>query len=427
MLSTLLRNWNWRVDLKQLKDLFKFIFPRNKAELILVFCLVILFFCYAFVPLFYTNVFDNKKFLVDHYFSFDNPMYFSQGYFELTRHPLVKLFTVPVLRIADFFYFITNSPKARTFIILSVCNLGISLSILYVYRYLKEIVQLQKYPLYLIIVFYTFMGMNILLSFTIEALTISAYLISLTICYYSTMIYNKKDILLPTNLILALSLGGVTITNSVKGVIPMLFTKDKMSLTIKKIILIGSVFIAILIFMQFRYHIWEETFIAYQKYSEQSPEINILYESIFSFWGTPVLMPDVIPFLWGDPGSGLIKIIFDTYHYWWQFLFVVVLLALLSSSILYNYKNKFVWIVCATLFVDILIHIIFRFGVDEFYLFAGHWLYSIPILLGWLYNKVDKVKSNTLSVILSIMVVILIINNTIQIANFTHLAFELFP
>lgn len=422
-----LKNWNWRGNLKQLKGLFNFIFPKNKTEYILVCCSLVLFFCYAFIPLFYTNVFDNKKFLVDHYFSFDNPMYYSQGYFELTRHPLIKFFTIPILKIADFFCLIVGSMKARTFTILSACNIGISHSILYIYRYLKEIIQLQKYPLYLIIVFYTFMGMNILLSFTIEALTISAYLLSLTICYYSTMIYKNKKIYLLTNLIFVLSLGGVTITNSIKGFIPMFFTKDKTSLTIKKIILIGGIFASILIFMQLKYHIWEETFVAYQKYSEQSLKTNILYESTFTFWGIPVLMPNVISSLWGDPGSGLIKIVFDTYYHWWQFLFVIVLLILLSTSLIYNYKNKLVWIICTTLFIDILIHIVLKFGVDEFYLFSGHWLYSIPILLGWLYSKVDKVKTNILSIILSVMVVILIINNTIQFINFTHLAFELFP
>ncbi|PXV67526.1 hypothetical protein CLV62_103199 [Dysgonomonas alginatilytica] len=424
---TLLKNWSWRDDYRQLKDLFKFIFPKNKTEFRLVSCLVILFFCFAFIPLFYTNVFDNKRFILDHYFSFDNPMYYSQGYFELGRHPLIKFFTIPILRIADIFYLITGSMKSRTFIIVLACNLGISHSILYIYRYLKEIIQLQKYPLCLIMVFYTFMGMNILLSFTIEAFTISAYLLSLTICYYSTMIYKNKNIHLLTNLILVLSLGGVTITNGIKGIIPMFFTKDKTSLTILKIILIGGIFTTILIFMQLKYDIWEETSVAYQKFSIQSPTTNIFYESIFTFWGIPVLMPDVISRPCGAPGAGLFQIIFDTYHSWWQFLFVILLLILLSVSLIYNYKNKFVWIVCSTLLVDIVVHIVLKFGVDEFYLFSGHWLYFIPILLGWLYSKVDRIRSNTLSIILSVMVIILIINNTIQFINFTNLAFELFP
>ena len=37
--------------------------------------------------------------------------------------------------------------------------------------------------------------------------------------------------------------------------------------------------------------------------------------------------------------------------------------------------------------IDFVIHFIIRYGMNEAILFGGHWMFAVPILLGWLYTR----------------------------------------
>ena len=60
----------------------------------------------------------------------------------------------------------------------------------------------------------------------------------------------------------------------------------------------------------------------------------------------------------------------------------------LSHSILIeNLKNKYVQLLLMYLSIDFVIHFIIRYGMNEAILFGGHWMFAVPILLGWLYTR----------------------------------------
>ena len=52
-----------------------------------------------------------------------------------------------------------------------------------------------------------------------------------------------------------------------------------------------------------------------------------------------------------------------------------------------NLKNKYVQLLLMYLSIDFVIHFIIRYGMNEAILFGGHWMFAIPILLGWLYTR----------------------------------------
>ena len=62
------------------------------------------------------------------------------------------------------------------------------------------------------------------------------------------------------------------------------------------------------------------------------------------------------------------------------------LLFLVAASALLNLKNKYVQLLLMYLSIDFVIHFIIRYGMNEAILFGGHWMFAIPILLGWLYT-----------------------------------------
>lgn len=420
---TFLRNWEYKEDFDQIKNVIKLLFPQNRKETVLFFGLFLLFFTFSIFLAINTSVLDNLRFPVDLYFSFDNGMYYTQGFSDLARHPLIKLFTFPILYTGNFFYFLFDNYKARTIFISAICNCGVALSIMYSFRYLRDIISLKGYILYLITFFYASMGMVLILSFTIESFTISLFLLSYITYYYSYCINRNKNVSFLSNLIFAISLGGVTISNFVKGMIFIFFAKEKILKSLKKCMIIGVFFLTILSWMEYKYHFFEDTITAYNSFSQVHNKADSLSNIIFSFFGIPILLPNIttIPF------HDRLRIGFEFYNTWWQFAFTIILLIALLASFLRNYKNRLVILLLTLFSVDVFIHCVMKYGINELFIYAGHWIFVIPLLLGWLYKSINIRYQKTLNIILSLLFITLLTNNIYQINNFIKIALQLFP
>ena len=72
------------------------------------------------------------------------------------------------------------------------------------------------------------------------------------------------------------------------------------------------------------------------------------------------------------------------------------LLFLVTASALLNLKNKYVQLLLMYLSIDFVIHFIIRYGMNEAILFGGHWMFAVPILLGWLYTRLPHVPDTGL-------------------------------
>lgn len=75
------------------------------------------------------------------------------------------------------------------------------------------------------------------------------------------------------------------------------------------------------------------------------------------------------------------------YLHSWNNAVIMFLLFLVAASALLNLKNKYVQLLLMYLSIDFVIHFIIRYGMNEAILFGGHWMFAIPILLGWLYTR----------------------------------------
>lgn len=67
--------------------------------------------------------------------------------------------------------------------------------------------------------------------------------------------------------------------------------------------------------------------------------------------------------------------------------FLVLLLVL---GIFEGRKEQFLWMTSLCLCVDILIHLICGFGLEEVYIYAGHWMFFIPVSIGYLMKRFPK-------------------------------------
>ncbi|WP_228384294.1 DUF6080 domain-containing protein [Chryseobacterium soli] len=404
----------------------RLLFPCNYIE-----WAVFLFFivCYgilgSYIALHYRIIFDSRI-PWDAYFSFDNKaIVMTGGSFE--RHPLSYYFFNWIRAIA---LFISNGKMDATFRLTLAwfSNIAISLSLVQVFKYLKNIIQLPLIITLLIILFFGIFSTNIILSFTPENFTYTLFLLTLYNHYAAIKIRKEEKIPASALVLAGITIGGLTVTNIVKVFIPVLFEK-KLFKNWKKLgsaaLRVSIACIAyILLYLNridFKYQtIFSKTNQQYEKFS--NVKSTPIWDMICSFFfGGNILFPS---FIISDKnnmkGFAYKGLFMDTYSSWVPYIFVGIILILLCWSYMRNFKNKLVQVIVISFFVDILIHCFMRFGLHTSYIYGGHFIFVYPLLLGWLFHSYRSAPKTLsfLALSISILFVYLLINNLIRMSEF---------
>ncbi|MGE8535309.1 DUF6080 domain-containing protein [Chryseobacterium sp. JV274] len=407
-------------------NFFKLIFPSTYTELA-----VFLFFmiCYgilgSYIALHYRIIFDSRI-PWDAYFSFDNKsILMTGGSFE--RHPLSYYF---FNWVREFSLFISGGKMDANFrlTLAWLSNIIISLNIVQVFKYLKNIICLPLWLSVLIILFFGVFSTNIILSFTPENFTYTLFLLSLY-NYYAAIKLRKEEKTPAIALSLAgITIGGLTITNFIKVFIPLLFEKNLFRDWKKFGNAVFRVTIAVICFVllylnriDFKYqNIFSKTNQQYEKFS--NVESMPTWDMILSFFfGGNILFPGfIISDKHNMKGFDFKGLYMDLYSSAFPYFFITILLTLIIWSYFKNFKNKWVQVIAISFFVDIVIHCVMRFGLHTSSIYGGHFVFVYPLLLGWLfysYRSSRKVMSVlTLTVIL--LFVYLLANNLFRMAEF---------
>ncbi|MGR3855193.1 DUF6080 domain-containing protein [Chryseobacterium indologenes] len=389
----------------------KLVFPSTYTELA-----VFLFFivCYgilgSYIALHYRIIFDSRI-PWDAYFSFDNKsILMTGGSFE--RHPLSYYF---FNWVREFSLFISGGKMDASFrlTLAWLSNIIITLNIVQVFKYVKNIIQLPLWLCLLIILFFGAFSTNIILSFTPENFTYTLFLLSLY-NHYAAIKLKKEEKIPATALSLAgITIGGLTITNIVKVFIPLLFEKGLFRNWKKfgdaALRVTVSMICFVLLYLNridFKYqNIFSKTNQQYEKFS--NVKSMPAWDMILSFFfGGNILFPG---FIMSDKhnmkGFNFKGLYMDLYSSVFPYFFVILLLILIIWSYCKNFKNKWVQVIAISFFIDIAIHCVMRFGLHTSYIYGGHFVFVYPLLLGWLffaYRSSPKIMSLlTLTVVVS--------------------------
>lgn len=404
----------------------KLVFPSTYTELA-----VFLFFivCYgilgSYIALHYRIIFDNRI-PWDAYFSFDNKsILMTGGSFE--RHPLSYYF---FNWVREFSLFISGGKMNANFrlTLAWLSNIIITLNIIQVFKYLKNIIQLPLWLSLLIILFFGAFSTNIILSFTPENFTYTLFLLSLY-NYYAAIKLRKEEKIPATALSLAgITIGGLTITNFVKVFIPLLFEKGIFkswkkfgNTTLRVTITIICFVLLYLNRIDFKYqNIFSKTNQQYEKFSNVKSMPT--WDMILSFFfGGNILFPG---FIMSDKhnmkGFNFKGLYMDLYSSAIPYFFIAILLILISWSYFKNFKNKWVQIIAISFLVDIIIHCVMKFGLHTSYIYGGHFVFVYPILLGWLFFAYRSSPKIMLFLTLTVVILFtyLLLNNTFRMTEF---------
>lgn len=407
-------------------NFFKLIFPSTYTELA-----VFLFFiiCYgilgSYIALHYRIIFDSRI-PWDAYFSFDNKsILMTGGSFE--RHPLSYYF---FNWVREFSLFISGGKMDANFrlTLAWLSNIIISLNIVQIFKYLKNIICLPLWLSTLIILFFGAFSTNIILSFTPENFTYTLFLLSLY-NYYAAIKLRKEEKTPAVALSLAgITIGGLTITNFVKVFIPLLFEKNLFRDWKKFGNAVFRVTVAVICFVllylnriDFKYqNIFSKTNQQYEKFS--NVESMPTWDMILSFFfGGNILFPGfIISDKHNMKGFDFKGLYMGLYSSAFPYFFIAILLILIMWSYFKNFKNKWVQIIAISFFVDIVIHCVMRFGLHTSSIYGGHFIFVYPLLLGWLfyaYRSSPKMMS-VLTLTMILLFVYLLANNLFRMAEF---------
>lgn len=379
----------------------------------------------SFIALNYRIIFDDRI-PWDAYFSFDNrAIVMTGGGFE--RHPLANYFFD---WIREFAFLFSDGKKDETFrLVLAWCsNFAISLSLIQIYKYLKNIIVLPKKISLLIIAFFAFFSTNILLSFTPETYTYTLFFLVLFNYYAALKMRKGEKIPAPALIFAGVTVGGLTVTNIVKVYIPLLFEKNIFTQWKKfgngVLRILASVAVFLLLFLNrldfnfFRF--LEKTEEQYEKFS--NPKATPVWDMIASwfFGGNMLFAGFEVRDYHNKKGFEYKALFMDVYESWIPYLFVAAVLILVIWSSVKNFKNKLVLVLMISFLVDIVIHCILKFGLHTSYIYGGHFVFVYPLLIGWLfyaYKNAPKTLSFLYS-ILWILFIYLVLNNVFRMEEF---------
>ncbi|WP_326981740.1 DUF6080 domain-containing protein [Chryseobacterium sp. MYb264] len=410
----------------KLNSFFRLLLPSSYTELgVFTFFLVSYGILGWYIALDYHIIYD-ERIPWDAYFSFDNKaIVMTGGSFE--RHPLSYYFFNWIREIA--LYLSDGKTNAVFRLALAwMSNLMVSLSILQVFKYLKNIINLPDHISLLLIFFFGAFSTNILLSFTPENFTYTLFLLSLYNHYAATKIKSDQKIPALPLAFAGVTIGGLTVTNIVKVFIPVIFENDLfkdwkkiLNAAIRGLITCICFVLLYLNRIDFKYKtIFSKTSQQYEKFSnvKNTPAWDMI--SSYFFGGNILFSDFIIRNKHNMKGFHFKALLMYVYSSWIPYIFIITLLALISWSYYKNFKNKLVQMLMISFIIDIIIHCLMRFGLHTSYIYGGHFVFVYPLLLGWLfftYRSSVKITS-ILVVITGILFTYLAFNNYYRMTEF---------
>ena len=111
---------------------------------------------------------------------------------------------------------------------------------------------------------------------------------------------------------------------------------------------------------------------------------------------------------------------FVNYRYAFNYIVEAVIIILFLAGIWAGRKSRYLWLVMSYFGLDMLLHIGLGFGLNEVYIMSGHWIYALPIAIGFLLKETRHQRYSLClkSLLLTIGLFLLIYNGILIIGYF---------
>ena len=108
------------------------------------------------------------------------------------------------------------------------------------------------------------------------------------------------------------------------------------------------------------------------------------------------------------------------YRYWWNYAVEGAISLLFLSGIWYGRKSKYLWLVLSYFALDMVLHIGLGFGINEVYIMTAHWIYALPIAMGFLIkNAPIRFRKYLVGIVAAIALYLIIYNGSLIVGYFS--------
>ena len=108
------------------------------------------------------------------------------------------------------------------------------------------------------------------------------------------------------------------------------------------------------------------------------------------------------------------------YRYWWNYAVEGAISLLFLAGIWYGRKSKYLWLVLSYFALDMVLHIGLGFGINEVYIMTAHWIYALPIAMGFLIkNAPIRFRKYLVGIVAAIALYLTIYNGSLIVGYFS--------
>lgn len=228
------------------------------------------------------------------------------------------------------------------------------------------------------------------LSFTVESYPLSMALLVLSLLCLSGQLKQAKRLSGWHVTLWSLVLGGVTLTNFAKPLSLLLLSKEEsLWQRVRKVLLPTLLLLALVVAVGWFY-----------QQRRAGAEESMLTAQVNDLLRFQTRSADIVPDFFGHPllisNLEMRELYMETvlrptpYACWAMKLLPWGVVLLLLSMIWVGRRYPLAWAIPLYLAVDVAVHLIGGYGLDEAIIFGGHWVFLVPMALGWLYRVVPR-------------------------------------
>lgn len=109
------------------------------------------------------------------------------------------------------------------------------------------------------------------------------------------------------------------------------------------------------------------------------------------------------------------------YRHGWNYAVEGLVLLLFLAGALCACRQRFFWLVCSFAALDWMLHMGLGFGINEVYIMSAHWIYILPIAMGYLLLRLHALRQKARPALITARILILCLTAYLWIWNGTLL------
>lgn len=347
-------------------------------------------------------------------------------YYSLDRHPVLTLLLYP-FSVLNHWIMVTWNVNAAMYIMAVLVIIAALYAVIFMYRIQHELMGMKRSDsIWLTAMLFSFASiMTTVMS--PDHFVFSFSLLVFTLYVFGRQIRQGKAIAWYKAAVLYFFTTGITLTNGVKTLLGALFVDKRKAFSWKNILLGFMLPTALLVGI---YAFQEETLVAQrdhnaavmrQKEAAKDP-MKFRQDSIrdaqnaiamTNINGTPVSDKPFLRWINADASrwNGIVEGLFGEsiqlhrdyllgdiflgrpiivkYSSWVNYAIELLVVALFLAGLFYGRKDRILQMLLAWFTIDLIIHVVLGFGLNEVAINGGHWMFIIPIALACLLKRLQ--------------------------------------